>query len=216
MSRELFTNIVEEATNHCAYVRNNINYTGREDISALLKCTSAIRQLEYDIVPNAIDEYWNIGATTSRESLDYFCKSVMEIFGAEYLRKPTYTHVEKIYEENNDINVIHQSPIFNDLKDGKTLEVSFVANGVTYNISEMGDEHLDAFGGNTRDLGSFGEETDKITDLHQIHKEVLFTERGDGVAGIKRRRRDLSSDGVRDLATTSGRGRLKEDLESST
>ncbi|GJU69995.1 hypothetical protein Tco_1256254 [Tanacetum coccineum] len=24
-----------------------------------------------------------------------------------------------------------------------------------------------AFGGNTRDLGSFGEETDKITDLHQ-------------------------------------------------
>ncbi|GJY13837.1 hypothetical protein Tco_0383146 [Tanacetum coccineum] len=75
---------------------------------------------------------------------------------------------------------------------------------------------LMAFGGNTRDLGSFGEETDKITDLHQIHKEVLFTERGDGVAGIKRRRHDLSSDGVRDLATTSGRGRLKEDLESST
>ena len=32
--------------------------------------------------------------------------------------------------------------------------------------------HLDgiwmAFGGNTRDLGSFGEETDKITDLHEI------------------------------------------------
>ncbi|GJZ38155.1 hypothetical protein Tco_0584346 [Tanacetum coccineum] len=73
-----------------------------------------------------------------------------------------------------------------------------------------------AFGGNTRDLGSFGEEMDKITDLHQIHEEVLFTERGDGVAGIKRRRRDLFSDGVRDLATTSGRGQLKEDLESST
>ncbi|GJV33154.1 hypothetical protein Tco_1393554 [Tanacetum coccineum] len=69
-----------------------------------------------------------------------------------------------------------------------------------------------AFGGNTRDLGSFGEETDKITDLHQIHEEVLFTERGDGVTGIKRHRRYLSSDGVRDLATTSGRGRLKEDL----
>ncbi|GJX44266.1 hypothetical protein Tco_0260942 [Tanacetum coccineum] len=39
---------------------------------------------------------------------------------------------------------------------------------------------------------------------------------GDGVAGIKRRRRDLSSDGVRNFATASGRGRLKEDLESST
>ncbi|GKD86122.1 hypothetical protein Tco_1357276 [Tanacetum coccineum] len=63
-----------------------------------------------------------------------------------------------------------------------------------------------AFGGNTRDLGSFGEETDKITDLHQIHEEVLFTEREDGVADIKRFRRDLSSDGVRDLVTASRRG----------
>nr|GEX50130.1 hypothetical protein [Tanacetum cinerariifolium] len=72
------------------------------------------------------------------------------------------------------------------------------------------------FGGNTRDLGSFGEERDKITDLHQIHKEVLFIERRDGVTGIKRRRHDLSSDGVRDLAMASGRGRLKKDLESST
>ncbi|GJW66964.1 hypothetical protein Tco_0121388 [Tanacetum coccineum] len=73
-----------------------------------------------------------------------------------------------------------------------------------------------AFGGNTRDLGSFGEETDEITDLHQIHEEILFSERGDGVAGIKRRRRDPSSDDVRDLVTASGRGRLNEDLESST
>ncbi|GJT24206.1 hypothetical protein Tco_0894143, partial [Tanacetum coccineum] len=29
------------------------------------------------------------------------------------------------------------------------------------------------FGGNTRDLGSFGEETDEITNLHQILEEVL-------------------------------------------
>ncbi|GJQ92474.1 hypothetical protein Tco_0003613 [Tanacetum coccineum] len=54
-----------------------------------------------------------------------------------------------------------------------------------------------AFGGNTRDLGSFGEETDEITDLHQILEEILLTGRGDGVAGMKRRRRDLSSDDVR-------------------
>ncbi|GJY37437.1 hypothetical protein Tco_0422815 [Tanacetum coccineum] len=61
-----------------------------------------------------------------------------------------------------------------------------------------------AFGGNTRDLGSFRKETDKITYLHQIHEEVLFIERGDSVAGIKQRHRDLSNDGVRDLAMASG------------
>ncbi|GKD41821.1 hypothetical protein Tco_1262028 [Tanacetum coccineum] len=42
-----------------------------------------------------------------------------------------------------------------------------------------------AFGGNTCDLGSFGEETDEIIDLHQILQEVLLTEHRDGVAGIK-------------------------------
>ncbi|GJS61730.1 ribonuclease H-like domain-containing protein [Tanacetum coccineum] len=39
---------------------------------------------------------------------------------------------------------------------------------------------------------------------------------GDCVTGIKRRRRDLSSEGIRNFATSSRRGRLKEDLESST
>nr|GEW68461.1 hypothetical protein [Tanacetum cinerariifolium] len=58
-----------------------------------------------------------------------------------------------------------------------------------------------AFGGNTCDLGSFGEETDEITDLHQILEEVLLTAHGDGVAGITRRRRDPSGDGVRDFVT---------------
>ncbi|GKB35959.1 zinc finger, CCHC-type containing protein [Tanacetum coccineum] len=60
-----------------------------------------------------------------------------------------------------------------------------------------------AFGGNTHDLSSFGEETDEITDLHQIIEEVLLIERGDGVASIKRRRRDSSGDGVWTLATAS-------------
>ncbi|GJZ57886.1 hypothetical protein Tco_0613380 [Tanacetum coccineum] len=61
-----------------------------------------------------------------------------------------------------------------------------------------------SFGGNTCDLGSFGEETDEITDLHQILEEVLLTKRGDCVASIKRRRRDLFSDGVWNLETASG------------
>ncbi|GJW62941.1 MAK10-like protein [Tanacetum coccineum] len=45
---------------------------------------------------------------------------------------------------------------------------------------------------------------------------MMQTDRGDGVASIKRRRRDLSSDGVEDLTTASGRNRLKSDLEDST
>ncbi|GKC12343.1 hypothetical protein Tco_1009125 [Tanacetum coccineum] len=62
------------------------------------------------------------------------------------------------------------------------------------------------FGGNTRDFGSLGEETDEITNLHQILEEVLLTERGDDLASIKRRRRDLFSDDIWNLETASRRG----------
>ncbi|GKG25436.1 hypothetical protein Tco_0398582, partial [Tanacetum coccineum] len=60
-----------------------------------------------------------------------------------------------------------------------------------------------AFGGNTRDLGSFGEETDEIMDLHQDSPRIMFSKHGDGVTSTKRRRRDIFGDDVRDLATAS-------------
>nr|GEY76448.1 hypothetical protein [Tanacetum cinerariifolium]GEY91679.1 hypothetical protein [Tanacetum cinerariifolium] len=72
----------------------------------------------------------------------------------EYLRKPTMTDIVKLYRHheekqefsrmlgilycthwewsNKDIDVLHQSPLFNDLKTGRALEIPFVANGVTY------------------------------------------------------------------------------------
>lgn len=69
-SRELFTSIVEIVTNHCdIFFCNNIDCTKREGILTLIKCISVIRQLVYDIVPDALDEYLKMGATTSRNSM---------------------------------------------------------------------------------------------------------------------------------------------------
>ncbi|GJV46241.1 hypothetical protein Tco_1430777 [Tanacetum coccineum] len=85
-----------------------------------------------------------------------------------------------------------------------------------FTLSELAKSTWMAFGGNTRDFSSFREEMDKITTLHQKSRRIVHTERGDGVAIIKRQRQDLYCDDVRDPATASGRGRLKEDLESST
>ncbi|GKC04182.1 hypothetical protein Tco_0995792 [Tanacetum coccineum] len=53
--------------------------------------------------------------------------------------------------------------------------------------------HSDASGGSTVCWASFGEETDEITDLHQILEEVLLTEHGDGIASIKGTLRPHSS-----------------------
>ncbi|GKE30216.1 WAT1-related protein isoform X1, partial [Tanacetum coccineum] len=124
---------------------------GKAGISALVKCTSAIRQLAYDAIPDSLDEYLQIGDKTSRDCLMAFCNGVMELYGEEFLRKPTQTDVEKLYafnEENmgfliwhaffgvagsnNNVNVLRQSPVLNDLKVGKAPDVPFVANDVNY------------------------------------------------------------------------------------
>ncbi|GKA36200.1 ALP1-like protein [Tanacetum coccineum] len=76
---------------------------GKAAISALVKCTSIIRQLAYVVVPDSLDEYLQIGDKTSRDCLMAFCNGVMELYGEEFLRKPTQTDVEKLYafhEEN--------------------------------------------------------------------------------------------------------------------
>ncbi|GJU73384.1 ALP1-like protein [Tanacetum coccineum] len=56
-------------------------------------CTSAIRQLAYDIHADFLDEYLQMSERSSRLSLDHFCSSIVEIFRPEYLRKPTVTDV---------------------------------------------------------------------------------------------------------------------------
>ncbi|GKD96587.1 ALP1-like protein [Tanacetum coccineum] len=197
MARPLFNEIVTAVIDHDPFFRNNIDCTGKEGISGLLKCTSSIRQLAYGVHAEFLDEYMQISERSSRLALDHFCQSVMQIYGPEYLRKPTVTDVEKLYlhhEEkhgfsgmlgsldctdwewfgcpyafkaqyvrrdhgpnpfilleavasqdlwiwhaffgvagsNNDINVLYQSPLFNDLKTGRAPEIPFVANGVTY------------------------------------------------------------------------------------
>ncbi|GJW29205.1 hypothetical protein Tco_0046080 [Tanacetum coccineum] len=98
MTRPLFNQIVNAITNHSAYLQSNPDCTGREDISPLIKCTFAIRQLAYGVNASFLDEYMQI--RSSRKALDSFCQAVMEIYGPEYLRKSTVTDVEKLYRHH--------------------------------------------------------------------------------------------------------------------
>ncbi|GJX06014.1 hypothetical protein Tco_0193946 [Tanacetum coccineum] len=68
MDRPLFTRIVRELS----------DAVGKPGISALVKCTSAIRQLAYGAVPDSLDEYIQICDKTSRDCLMAFCNGVME------------------------------------------------------------------------------------------------------------------------------------------
>ncbi|GKB22507.1 ALP1-like protein [Tanacetum coccineum] len=43
-----------------------------------------------------------MGATTARDSLRIFCKVIINLYGEEFLRKPTYTDMEKLYAYHNE------------------------------------------------------------------------------------------------------------------
>ncbi|GJT89687.1 hypothetical protein Tco_1078532 [Tanacetum coccineum] len=69
MSRRLFTKIVREVTDVFPFFLQTNDCTGKVGISSLMKYTSAICQMAYRAVPDALDEYLQMGATTARNSL---------------------------------------------------------------------------------------------------------------------------------------------------
>nr|GEU65717.1 hypothetical protein [Tanacetum cinerariifolium] len=115
----------------------NVDCTGREGFSPLIKCTSAIRQLAYDVNASFLDEYMQMSERSSRTALDHFCQAVMEIYGPEYLIVESqdlwiWHAFFGVVGSNNDINVLYQSPLFYDFKTVQAPEIPFVAKGVTY------------------------------------------------------------------------------------
>ncbi|GJR62303.1 ALP1-like protein [Tanacetum coccineum] len=198
MARPLFNQIVNAVSNHCGTdFQSNLDMCRQENAFPRDKVHLCNSSIGIRVHAEFLDEYMQISERSSRLALDHFCESVMQIYGPEYLRKPTVTDVEKLYlhhEEkhgfsgmlgsldctdwewfgcpyafkaqyvrrdhgpnpfillevvasqdlwiwhaffgvagsNNDINVLYQSPLFNDLKTGRAPEIPFVANGVTY------------------------------------------------------------------------------------
>ncbi|GKC12573.1 protein translocase subunit SecA2, chloroplastic isoform X1 [Tanacetum coccineum] len=89
--RSLFTRIVRDLSDNFPYFQEGCDVVGKTGISALVKCNSAIRLLAYVAVPDSLDEYLQIDEKTSRDCLMHFCNGVIELYGEEYLRRPTQT-----------------------------------------------------------------------------------------------------------------------------
>nr|GEX22229.1 hypothetical protein [Tanacetum cinerariifolium] len=58
--------------------------------------------MAYGSVPNSLDEYLQMGATTVRKCLHMFCKAIIELYGEEFLRKTAYTDMEKLYAHHEE------------------------------------------------------------------------------------------------------------------
>ncbi|GKA85697.1 ALP1-like protein isoform X1 [Tanacetum coccineum] len=127
MARPLFNQIVTDVSNHDAFFRTNMDCAGREAISGLLKCNSAIHQLAYGVHTDFLDEYMQISERTSCTALDHFCQAVMEIYWPEFLRKPTVTDLEKLYRHHEEKHGFSRM-----LRSLYSLDIPFVVNDITY------------------------------------------------------------------------------------
>ncbi|XP_052619660.1 uncharacterized protein LOC111898554 [Lactuca sativa] len=196
MSKGLFMQLVGDLEMNYPYFQTTWDATNQRSFSGLQKCTSTIRQLAKGYNPDSLDEYLNMSERTSREALENFCYGIVQMYKAEYLRRPTSTDIQKLYEahearhgfpgmlgsidcthwnwrncltelrgqymrgdhqyptmileavtsqdlwfwhafygvagSNNDLNVLYQSPLFDEKYHGTGPDCSFDLNGEHY------------------------------------------------------------------------------------
>ncbi|GJZ12557.1 ALP1-like protein [Tanacetum coccineum] len=106
--RKLFLQIVKGISTyeadllpkHFKFFKVRPDTTGRMSLSAIMKCTAAIRQLAYGTTPDAFDEYLQMSERTARDCLLNFNMCIIDLYVSKYLRKPTMEDVEKIYNQH--------------------------------------------------------------------------------------------------------------------
>uniref|UniRef100_A0A0D3ATA7 Uncharacterized protein n=1 Tax=Brassica oleracea var. oleracea TaxID=109376 RepID=A0A0D3ATA7_BRAOL len=151
MNKPLFMHIVDRLSNEVQFFRQKKDGLGRLGLSTLQKCTAAIRVLAYGFTLDAVDEYLRLGSTTTRLCVENFVKAIINLFGDEYLRRPTpvdlqrLLHIGKFHGFSgmigsidctlNDINVLDRSHVFDDIINGQAPHVNFSVNEKEYHLA---------------------------------------------------------------------------------
>ncbi|XP_023635151.1 uncharacterized protein LOC111829646 isoform X2 [Capsella rubella] len=96
MNKPLFLRIVNRLLAEVGYFLPKKDATFRNGISPLQKCTAAIRLLAYGGGADTVDEYIRLGETTARNCLEHFVIGIVDLFGDEYLRRPTEEDLQRL------------------------------------------------------------------------------------------------------------------------
>ncbi|XP_052189884.1 uncharacterized protein LOC127799701 [Diospyros lotus] len=96
MHRSLFLRIQAAIETHDQYFVQRFDVVGVPGLSSLQKMIAALRMLAYGSPADAVDKYVRIGESTTIESLKKFTKTVVEIFGEQYLRWPNTSDIARL------------------------------------------------------------------------------------------------------------------------
>uniref|UniRef100_A0A0D3CC35 DDE Tnp4 domain-containing protein n=1 Tax=Brassica oleracea var. oleracea TaxID=109376 RepID=A0A0D3CC35_BRAOL len=98
MNKPLFMHIVDRLSNEVEFFRQKKDCLGRLSLSPLQKCTAAILVLAYGSVADTVDEYLRLDSTTTRSCLEHFVEGIINLFGEEYLRRPTPDDLKRLLD----------------------------------------------------------------------------------------------------------------------
>ncbi|XP_035838888.1 uncharacterized protein LOC110906851 [Helianthus annuus] len=101
MSKRLFLRIINDLEANYDYFKQKPDARGYLGFTGIQKCTSALRILAYGNTTDINDEYLKMAEKTTRDSLEHFCRGIIDVYGARYLRTPTWEDLQKIYEVHN-------------------------------------------------------------------------------------------------------------------
>ncbi|XP_022031153.1 protein ALP1-like [Helianthus annuus] len=104
MSKRLFTRITNDMEEDYDYFKQKYDARGYLGFTTLQKCNAAIRQLAYGTSVDSFDEYLGMSARTARESLTHFCKGVIELYGPAYLRRLTWSDLQRMYDVHEHVH----------------------------------------------------------------------------------------------------------------
>ncbi|KAI3509156.1 hypothetical protein L1887_24191 [Cichorium endivia] len=104
MQKHLFMRIITDLTNFSEYISQRPDARGVEGFTPIQKCACAVRQLACGSVGDSWDEYFQMSERTTRETLEEFCRCVIEVYGPRYLRKPTFSDVQALYAHQANVH----------------------------------------------------------------------------------------------------------------
>ncbi|XP_033135115.1 putative nuclease HARBI1 isoform X1 [Brassica rapa] len=98
MNKRLFLRLVHGLSERFPFFQQRRDATGRWGLTALQKCTAAIRLLAYGTAADTVDEYLRLGETTALSCLHNFTDGIIQLFGIEYLRRPTPEDLQRLLD----------------------------------------------------------------------------------------------------------------------
>ncbi|CAN7044728.1 unnamed protein product [Brassica oleracea var. botrytis] len=98
MNKELFLCIVHGLSECIPFFQQRRDATGRFGHSPLQRCTASNRLLAYGSAADTVDEYLRLAEITALSCLHNFTDRIIQLFGDEYLRRPTPEDLQRLLD----------------------------------------------------------------------------------------------------------------------